>query len=67
MNNCPCHHCENRHVGCHAECEVYKGWRAERDALNERIHEEKERYRVALDIRYAKYEEWKKKSRGHKG
>ena len=23
---CPCAVCEERFVGCHAECEVYKAW-----------------------------------------
>lgn len=66
MNNCPCHNCELRHVGCHSDCEVYKGWRAERDELNEKIYQEKELYRVANDIRYEKYLEWRRKSRRNK-
>ena len=24
---CPCRNCEFRHLGCHAECEVYKDFR----------------------------------------
>lgn len=26
---CPCGVCEERFVGCHAECEAYQKWRAE--------------------------------------
>lgn len=26
---CPCAVCEERFVGCHAECEAYKAWDAE--------------------------------------
>lgn len=66
MNNCPCYQCKMRHPHCHADCVVYKDWRAERDALNARIYEEKKRNRVADDIHFAKYNEWRKKSRGHK-
>ena len=24
--SCPCHNCEFRNIGCHAECEPYKAW-----------------------------------------
>lgn len=27
--NNPCQHCEDRHVGCHSECEQYKAWKDE--------------------------------------
>lgn len=26
---CPCNLCEDRFVGCHARCEVYKAWKDE--------------------------------------
>lgn len=32
---CPCHGCESRKVGCHDECEGYRAFRKELDALNE--------------------------------
>lgn len=37
MNNilCPCHHCEERVLKCHATCEKYKEFRT---ALNRRSH-----------------------------
>lgn len=25
--NTPCHHCQDRHQGCHGECEKYAGFR----------------------------------------
>ena len=35
----PCFNCEKRYVGCHADCEDYKAWKADRaDAQNKRYH-----------------------------
>ena len=31
----------NRHVGCHAECEVYKAWKVEHEALTKKIKMQK--------------------------
>ena len=33
----PCHHCEERHAGCHAECEKYKAMLEQRQALKDAI------------------------------
>lgn len=33
--NAPCRGCPDREVGCHAGCELYKAYRAERDRMNE--------------------------------
>ena len=33
----PCHHCEERHAGCHADCERYKAMLAERQALKDAV------------------------------
>lgn len=30
----PCMNCQNRHLGCHGQCEAYKAFRAQRDAAN---------------------------------
>lgn len=39
-NNTPCHHCTERHEGCHGTCERYKEFRAKLDAENnERIEQ----------------------------
>ena len=29
--NAPCKNCEDRHTGCHAECEKYKAFAEERE------------------------------------
>lgn len=29
----PCMDCQNRHPGCHGQCEAYKAFRAKRDAI----------------------------------
>lgn len=33
MKKCPCKDCSDRHASCHADCDKYKSWRAEYDAL----------------------------------
>lgn len=43
-----CYGCEKRHIGCHATCEDYLKYRAERDALNEQIKAEKIKDRNAI-------------------
>ena len=37
----PCKDCLNRFVGCHADCEKYKEFRAEMDRANELIKKNK--------------------------
>ena len=37
----PCKGCEERRVGCHAECEKYKKWLDEYHAEQEEIFKEK--------------------------
>ncbi len=32
----PCYICTERHVGCHSECEAYKRFRAEREAMSKK-------------------------------
>jgi len=34
--NTPCKGCERREIGCHAKCEDYANFKAERAKLNER-------------------------------
>lgn len=29
-----CYNCQNRHMGCHSDCEDYKQFRAELDEIN---------------------------------
>lgn len=37
-----CYGCEDRHVGCHAECERYRAWRSELTEYKERVRKKKE-------------------------
>lgn len=39
----PCKGCEERRVGCHAECERFTGWKAENDQRREEIYAAKAR------------------------
>lgn len=38
---CPCHGCERRAIGCHDECEAYRAFRKELDALNAKARQER--------------------------
>lgn len=53
----PCKDCEFRHPTCHAECEVYKSWAAERRA--ETIHTNKQK--ASLDKMFDYGGKWRKK------
>ena len=48
MKNSPCYHCTERHESCHASCERYQAWCAERDAAKQaqRDYERTENYIV---------------------
>lgn len=35
----PCKDCQDRHEGCHGECERYKAYAAEREAINAKKRE----------------------------
>ena len=61
---CPCNLCEERFVGCHAECEAYKTWKAE-------IAEQKARNGTAKNILMNEFQRtedlrWQKRRRGHR-
>lgn len=45
-----CFGCEKRHVGCHAECEDYKAWKAEHDKKRE--IEKSERMKIVDRTQY---------------
>lgn len=45
----PCYKCENRVIGCHAECEVYNAWKAKSKIESEA--ERKRRKETLLDPR----------------
>lgn len=34
-SKCPCNGCEERYVGCHADCEKYKQWDIEHKAAKD--------------------------------
>lgn len=54
----PCKDCLNRFVGCHADCEKYKEFRAERDRVNELIKKNKQdndQFRDSVDEYMNKY------------
>lgn len=55
----PCLGCENRHVGCHSECEVYKDYRREADIERDRRYEAQKVLFVSTDRRkYFKDRRW---------
>lgn len=65
MKEFDCFNCNNRHIGCHAECEVYKQVKAMRDAMNEARRKENAKRDLALeytieDMRRKKKERTKK-------
>lgn len=37
MLKCPCHKCECRHIGCHADCEKYDKYKAENAEVMEEL------------------------------
>jgi hypothetical protein len=37
----PCHYCENRHLGCHSECEAYVNYCRENENQNALIRTKK--------------------------
>ena len=43
MKTAPCIECEHRHMGCHADCIVYKDWRKEHEAVRQTIYKAKQR------------------------
>ena len=40
---CQCGVCEERFVGCHAQCDAYKAWNNERMAEREKIYQQNNR------------------------
>jgi hypothetical protein len=37
----PCFNCSNRSIACHAECERYKAYRNEKDAVNADVYRQR--------------------------
>ncbi len=54
MNECPCHYCNNRAVGCHAECSKYIQLNEEHLALKGKIKEKQDLQRLLDSDTFAK-------------
>lgn len=63
----PCGNCEDRHAGCHAECEKYLTWSKERREARERDYDSRlvERYAIERDKKM-KNQMLREKARGRK-
>ena len=46
----PCLRCEDRHLGCHSECERYKAMKAERQAIKDTIRANGDGGRIAREF-----------------
>ena len=51
MSKSPCYGCEERHIGCHADCERDSKWREERQAEKDAFNAEKQRESVINEFR----------------
>lgn len=65
MKEFTCLNCQNRHIGCHAECEAYKEAKAELDERNRAYRKNNAKRDLALeytiaDMRRKKKERTKK-------
>ena len=38
----PCYQCEDRHIGCHSECDAYKQWCEKNEKMKKDIFEQKQ-------------------------
>lgn len=63
----PCSGCDDRHAGCHAECERYSAWSSERREAKQRDYESRvaERYAIERDKKI-KGERLRSRARGRK-
>lgn len=61
MYDPPCHHCQERYLGCHAECQRYAKYHAWREA---KLAEKAKRRQVMDDLAYIWQDNMRKK-RGH--
>lgn len=43
MKTDPCYECEKRYVGCHADCDDYKEWKARQQTATEAKHKDRRR------------------------
>ena len=58
----PCRDCipPERYVGCHSECKKYTEWRADRDKLLDKKHENLKVHDALTDIRYSYFNKTRK-------
>lgn len=47
----PCKGCEERHSGCHSECEKFLAWKSEYEAKRAEINKQKDQQRMLDDVR----------------
>ena len=65
MGTMPCHGCEDRHIGCHGECEKYMAWAEDRQKVLNAEAEHKqmnELYYSRFQNAWRKYYKKKKKN-----
>lgn len=55
---CPCRYCEDRHTGCHASCERYAGYDAERKAISKARFEQLELDTLQVDRLLKRRKKW---------
>ena len=55
----PCENCNKRHLGCHADCKVYKAYKDELKRLREEIQRNKEFSGYRCEV-FAKQEKYKR-------
>lgn len=48
-----CEGCENRHVGCHSDCEIYINKRREHDALNAIAAKDRDTWCASFDEKHS--------------
>ena len=61
-----CKECQNREPGCHGKCEIYKQFRAEREAVNQWLREQSEPMtapKVKYDPNSGRYRSTKRRRR----
>jgi len=46
----PCYQCPDHNLGCHADCDRYKAYRADRDAQNAQRRRDHDRIQAHLDM-----------------
>ena len=47
----PCHHCPDRHAGCHGECEKYQAFRRDREEIYQRRKKAMEEKEFTFSVR----------------